>query len=59
MSERVKRLDEIVPMVRFLFRAVQVDEAAREKVLAKEGAGRGAVGRGRGARGASRPGRPP
>jgi glutamyl-tRNA synthetase len=38
VSERVKRLDEIVPMVAFLFRPVEVDEAAREKVLAPEGA---------------------
>jgi glutamyl-tRNA synthetase len=38
VSERVKRLDEVVPMVRFLFRSVEIDEAAREKVLAKEGA---------------------
>ncbi len=39
VSERVKRLDEVVPMVRFLFgEAVEVEEAAREKVLAKEGA---------------------
>jgi glutamyl-tRNA synthetase len=38
VSERVKRLDEIVPMVGFLFRPVEIDEAAREKVLAGEGA---------------------
>lgn len=40
VSERLKRLDEIVPMVRFLFQdSVQVDDASREKVLGKEGAG--------------------
>lgn len=40
VSERVKRLDEVVPMVRFLFgESVEIAEAAREKVLAKEGAG--------------------
>ena len=38
VSERVKRLDEIVPMVGFLFHPVAIDVAAREKVLAKEGA---------------------
>jgi glutamyl-tRNA synthetase len=39
VSERVKRLDEVVPMVRFLFgETVLIDEAARDKVLAKEGA---------------------
>jgi len=41
VSERTRRLDEIVPMVRFLFvGAVEIDPAAAEKVLAKEGAGR-------------------
>jgi len=41
VSERVKRLDEIVPMVRFLFEeTVVIDDAARDKVLTKEGAGR-------------------
>jgi glutamyl-tRNA synthetase len=38
VSERAKRLDEIVPMVGFLFGPVEVDDAAREKVLGKEGA---------------------
>ena len=39
VSERVKRLDEVVPMVRFLFgERVAIDESAREKVLSKEGA---------------------
>ena len=39
VSERVKRLDEVVPMVRFLFgEGVVIDESAREKVLAKDGA---------------------
>ncbi len=41
VNERIKRLDEIVPMVRFLFAdTVEIEDAAREKVLAKEGAGR-------------------
>jgi glutamyl-tRNA synthetase len=38
VSERIKRFDEIVPMVRFLFEeAVEIDPAARAKVLAVEG----------------------
>jgi glutamyl-tRNA synthetase len=37
ISERVKVLHEVVPMVRFLFECPQVDPAARQKVLAKEG----------------------
>lgn len=40
VAERVKRLDEVAPMVRFLFEEPQIDPAAAEKVLAKEGAGR-------------------
>ena len=36
--ERLKRLDEIVPMVRFLFEEPTIDPAAREKVLSQEGA---------------------
>ncbi len=41
VSERMKRLEELVPMVRFLFESrVSVEEAARAKVLEKEGAGR-------------------
>ncbi len=37
VSERLKRLDEVVPMVRFLFAdEIAIDEAAREKVLAQE-----------------------
>jgi glutamyl-tRNA synthetase len=41
INERVKRLDEVVPTVRFLFDdAVEIDEGARAKVLEKEGAGR-------------------
>ncbi|MCE5190467.1 MAG: glutamate--tRNA ligase [Actinomycetia bacterium] len=39
VSERIKRMDEIVPMVAFLFRDVEVDESARQKVLARPGAG--------------------
>ena len=39
VSERLKRLDELVPMVRFLFEEPLVDPAAQEKVLGKEGAG--------------------
>ncbi len=39
VSERVKRLDEIVPMVTFIFaESVTIDETARTKVLEKEGA---------------------
>jgi len=39
VSERVKRLDEIAPMVRFLFvDDVAVEEAARDKVLGADGA---------------------
>jgi glutamyl-tRNA synthetase len=38
--ERVKRLDEIVPLVRFLFEDdVAIEEGALRKVLEKEGAG--------------------
>ncbi len=38
VSERIKRLDEVVPMVRFLFvDAVEIEDKAREKALAKEG----------------------
>ncbi|MDP2234247.1 MAG: glutamate--tRNA ligase [Actinomycetota bacterium] len=41
ISERVKTMSEIAPMVAFLFaEEVVIDEASREKVLAKEGAGR-------------------
>jgi glutamyl-tRNA synthetase len=41
VSERLKRLDEVAPMVRFLFGdEVTIDESARAKVLEKEGAGR-------------------
>jgi glutamyl-tRNA synthetase len=40
ISERLKRMTEIVPMVRFLFlERIVVDPEAAEKVLAKEGAG--------------------
>jgi glutamyl-tRNA synthetase len=39
ISERVKRFDEIVPMVRFLFEeAVEIDPTARAKTLVAEGA---------------------
>ncbi|MBE0475780.1 MAG: glutamate--tRNA ligase, partial [Coriobacteriia bacterium] len=39
VSERVKRLGEVVPMVRFLLADdIEVDETARDKVLAQEGA---------------------
>lgn len=38
VSERAKRLDEIVPMVRFLFEDITIDETARAKALEKEGA---------------------
>ena len=40
VSERIKRLDEIVPRVSFLFEEPTIDEKAREKVLAKPGAGK-------------------
>ena len=40
VSERIKRMDEIVPMVAFLFAEVTPDETAVAKVLAKEGARR-------------------
>jgi glutamyl-tRNA synthetase len=43
ISERVKRLDEVAPTVAFLFAEPDIDEASREKVLAKEGAGRALV----------------
>ncbi len=39
VSERLRRLDEIVPMVAFLFTEPTIDEAGRTKVLEKEGAG--------------------
>jgi glutamyl-tRNA synthetase len=40
VSERIKRMTEIVPMVRFLFTEdVVIDATATEKVLAKAGAG--------------------
>ncbi len=40
ISERVKRLDDVVPMVAFLFAdEVAIDESAIAKVLDKEGAG--------------------
>jgi glutamyl-tRNA synthetase len=38
VSERIKHLDEIAAKVAFLFAEVEIDPAAREKVLAKEGA---------------------
>jgi len=44
VSERIKRLDEVVEKVAFLFAEPGIDEAAREKVLAKEGAGRALTG---------------
>lgn len=40
VSERIKRLDEVVPMVSFLFvDEVEMDDKARDKALAKEGIG--------------------
>jgi glutamyl-tRNA synthetase len=40
ISERLKRLDEVVPMVAFLFSdGIEIDEASRQKVLEKEGSG--------------------
>ncbi len=40
VSERLKRMTEIVPMVRFLFtEEVAIDPTAADGVLAKEGAG--------------------
>ncbi len=38
VSERLKRMDEVAEKVAFLFADPEVDESAREKVLAKEGA---------------------
>jgi glutamyl-tRNA synthetase len=39
VAERAKRLDEVVPMVRFLFEeSVTIDDSARAKVLEQEGA---------------------
>lgn len=38
ISERMKHLNEVADKVRFFFEEPVVDEAAREKVLAKEGA---------------------
>lgn len=40
VAERIKRFDEIAPKVGFLFVEPEIDENAREKVLANEGAGR-------------------
>jgi glutamyl-tRNA synthetase len=40
ISERTKRFDEVAEKVAFLFVEPTIDESAREKVLAKEGAGR-------------------
>jgi glutamyl-tRNA synthetase len=40
VSERIKRLDEVAEKVAFLFVEPDIDVNAREKVLAKEGAGR-------------------
>ena len=40
VSERTKRLDEVAEKVAFLFADPVIDEASREKVLMKEGAGR-------------------
>jgi glutamyl-tRNA synthetase len=38
VSERLKRLDELAPMVRFLFSAgVEIEPSAMEKVLSKDG----------------------
>jgi glutamyl-tRNA synthetase len=38
VAERVKRMDEIADKVRFLFGDIEIDEAARMKVLEREGA---------------------
>lgn len=43
VSERIKRMDEIVPMVSFLFGEIAPDEAAVAKTLAKDGARRALV----------------
>ncbi len=37
VEERLKRLDEIVPKLAFLFTNPRIEDAAREKVLQKEG----------------------
>lgn len=39
-AERLKRMDELVPKVAFLFEEIEIEESALEKVLGKEGAGR-------------------
>ncbi len=39
VQERVRRLDEVVPMVRFLFAEPSIDPSAQEKVLSASGAG--------------------
>lgn len=38
IAERAKRLDEIAPMIAFLFSEPELDEKARDKVLGAEGA---------------------
>lgn len=38
VNERLKRFDELAEKVRFLFEEPEIDDASREKVLAKEGA---------------------
>jgi glutamyl-tRNA synthetase len=40
VSERIRRMDELVPTVRFLFEDVPTAEEARDNVLAKEGSAR-------------------
>jgi glutamyl-tRNA synthetase len=40
VSERIKRMDEIAAKSAFLFSMPEIEESAREKVLAKEDAGR-------------------
>jgi glutamyl-tRNA synthetase len=40
VSERVRRMDEVADKVAFLFAEPVIDDAAREKVLMKEGSGR-------------------
>jgi glutamyl-tRNA synthetase len=39
VAERTKHLDEIAPMVRFLFGDIEIDPDARAKILSKDGAG--------------------
>ena len=43
VTERIRRLDEVAPKVAFLFAEPDLEESARDKVLAKEGSGRALI----------------